>query len=82
MIHIQAGARSYELQVWWELPPWCSSVFPSRNYRVPASQRQEEEDEGLHALTNASGPGCQEVKIATYQSSRMGQGVGRQGMGL
>ena len=37
---------------------------------------------GLHVLTNACGPGCQEVKIATCQSSRMGQGVGRQGMGL
>ena len=46
MIHIQAGARSYELHVWWELPPWCSRVFSSRNYRAPASQRQEEEDEG------------------------------------
>ena len=28
MIHIQVRARSYELKVWWELPPWCSRVLP------------------------------------------------------
>ena len=30
VINIEAGARSYELQVWWELPPWSSSSYSSK----------------------------------------------------
>ena len=27
-VNILAGSRSYELQIWWELPPWVAEVYP------------------------------------------------------
>ena len=27
MLNVEAGSRSYELQVWWELPPWVASLY-------------------------------------------------------
>ena len=27
---IEAGSRSFELQVWWELLPWCAGLYPAR----------------------------------------------------
>lgn len=27
-VNILVGARSYELQMWWEAPPWVVGVFP------------------------------------------------------
>ena len=29
-VNILSGLRSYELQIWWELPPWVARVFPSK----------------------------------------------------
>lgn len=30
VLNILAGARSYEVQIWWELPPWFECVFPKK----------------------------------------------------
>ena len=27
-VNILASSRSYELQIWWELPPWVAGVYP------------------------------------------------------
>ena len=29
-VNILAGSRSYEIQIWWEMPPWVTDVVPSR----------------------------------------------------
>ena len=42
-VHILEGPRSYELQIWWEIPPWVTGVYTG----VPrgAEKNQNEEDE-------------------------------------
>ena len=27
-INMLAGARNYEIQIWWEIQPWVAEVFP------------------------------------------------------
>ena len=53
MIHVEAGERIYELQRWWELPPWCSGVFPSMNL-LPIDGRKKVRNH--HAPNNARSP--------------------------
>ena len=45
MIHVEARTRIYELQIWLELPPWCSGVFPLNSYNESATHPWEEEGE-------------------------------------
>ena len=42
-VNILEGPRSYELQIWWEIPPWVTGVYTG----VPrgAEKNQKEEDE-------------------------------------
>ena len=49
-VNLLAGARSYELQIWWEIQPTVAEVFPqsSRTYGVPA-ELGEEDDRKAHA---------------------------------
>ena len=42
-VNILEGPRSYELQIWWEILPWVTGVYPVAS-RV-AEKVQEEEDE-------------------------------------
>ena len=42
-INILSGSRSYELQIWWELPPWVVGVFPSKG--VDTGMQNQEGDE-------------------------------------
>ena len=39
------GARSYELQVWWEIQPRVEEVYPQRNRAVGVLVKPREEDE-------------------------------------
>ena len=44
-VNILAGSRSYELQIWWELPPWVAEVYPSKMEAEGGLQKRREEDE-------------------------------------
>ena len=44
-VNILAGARSYELQIWWELTPCIARVYPSRGGPAFEKQGNGEEDE-------------------------------------
>ena len=44
-VNILAGLRSYELQIWWELPPWVVGVYSSKMEVVARMQKIREEDE-------------------------------------
>ena len=44
-VNILAGSRSYELQIWWELPPWVAEVYPSKMEAGAGMQKLWEEDE-------------------------------------
>ena len=41
-VNILSGSRSYELQIWWELPPWVARVFPSKG--ADTGMQNQEED--------------------------------------
>ena len=50
MVNILARSQSFELQVWWELPPSSADVYPSKGDCKMVNQKwekREEEDEGL-----------------------------------
>ena len=44
-VNILVGSRSYELQIWWELPPWVAWVYMSKMEAVAGIQKLREEDE-------------------------------------
>ena len=43
VINILEGPRSFELQIWWEIPPWVAGVYPVSS-RVEAKNPKEEEE--------------------------------------
>ena len=42
-VNIIEGPRSFELQIWWEIPPWVAGVYPVSS-RVEAKNPKEEEE--------------------------------------
>ena len=42
-VNILEGPRSFELQIWWEIPPWVTGVYPVSS-RVEAKHPKEEEE--------------------------------------
>ena len=44
-VNLLAGARSYELQIWWEIQPRVAEVYPRRNRAERALVESKEEDE-------------------------------------
>ena len=42
-VNILEGPRSYELQIWWEIPPWVTGVYPAVS-RVTGKLLREEDD--------------------------------------
>ena len=42
-INILEGLRSFELQIWWEIPPWVAVVYPVSS-SVEAKNLKEEEE--------------------------------------
>ena len=44
-VNILEGSRSFELQIWWEIPPWLADVYPVCS-SVEAKNPKEEEDGG------------------------------------
>ena len=48
-VNLLAGARSYELQIWWEIRPMVAEVFPrsSRTYGGPTDPGEEDDREAL-----------------------------------
>ena len=43
-VNILEGPRSYEFQIWWEVSPWVTDVYPV--YARVAAKSSEEEDDG------------------------------------
>ena len=57
-INILVGARSYKLQIWWELAPWIAGVYPLKGDDVAVKLNLREEDECL--TSEAHSASCQE----------------------
>ena len=47
-VNILEGSRSFELQIWWEIPPWLADVYPVCS-SAEAKNPKEEEDGGARA---------------------------------
>ena len=41
-VNILSRSRSYELQIWWELPPWVVRVFPAKGEDCSKQNREED----------------------------------------
>ena len=48
-INILEGLRSFELQIWWEIPPWVAEVYLVCS-RAAAKNLKEEDDGGARAV--------------------------------
>ena len=47
-VNILEGSRSFELQIWWEIPPWLAEVYPACS-RVETENPKEEDDGQVRA---------------------------------
>ena len=56
-VNILEGPRAYELQIWWEIPPWVTGVFPVVS-RFEGKNPKEEDEEGACAAERVGRP-CQ-----------------------
>ena len=45
-VNILAGARSYTLQIWWEIQPWIIRVYLGKDLQTSRGKVTKEEDEG------------------------------------
>ena len=42
-VNILAGSRSYEIHIWWEVPPWVAEVVPSKEADIRMQNKEEDE---------------------------------------
>ena len=42
-VNILEGLRSYELQIWWEFPPWVTGVYPAVSRSAEKDPKEEDE---------------------------------------
>ena len=42
-VNILEGPRSYELQIWWEIPPWVTGVYTGVSRSAEKNQKEEDE---------------------------------------
>ena len=47
VVNILEGARSFEIQIWWELPPWSIWVYLAKKRKEQLQEVTEEEDEAI-----------------------------------
>ena len=52
-VNLLARARSYELQIWWEIQPWVVEVYPQGFKIKGLLAKPNEETKESHAPTNA-----------------------------
>ena len=55
VVNILEGPRSYELQIWWEIPPWATGVYPVSS-RFVGKNPKEEDEEGARAAERVGCP--------------------------
>ena len=61
-VNILEGPRTYELQIWWEILPWVTGVFPASSRSVGKNPKEEGE-EGACAGERVGSP-CQSRSVA------------------
>ena len=73
-VNLLAGARSYELQIWWEIRPTVAKVYPrnSRNSGGPTDPREEDD---RVARANGCVKTGRAVKHHTYRDGQSKVGI-------
>ena len=78
-VNILSCSRSYELQIWWELPPWVVGVFPSKGVDT-GLQHQKGDEWSKHVVQGACSGRKQSINDGLKSTS--GVGKGKSGLGL
>ena len=68
--NILEGPRTYELQIWWEILPWVTGVFPASS-RFVGKNTKEEVEEGARAVERVGRP-CQSCNAAGQKAQGCG----------
>ena len=69
VVNILEGPRSFELQIWWEIPPWVTGVYPVSS-REEAKNPEEEDDGEARAVKRLSFPGPKSNLIGQREQAR------------
>ena len=84
VVNILEGPRSYELQIWWEILPWVTGVYPV-NSRLEGKNPKEEDEVGARAVerVGCSRQSCNNTGQKAQESgTRKKVGSGRFGSGV
>ena len=69
VVNILEGPRSFELQIWWEISPWVTGVYPvssSDEMKNP----EEEDDVETRADKRVSFPGTKCSQLGRWEQAR------------
>ena len=69
-VNILEGPRTYEMQIWWEILPWVTGVFPASS-RFVGKNPKEEGEEGARAVERVGRP-CQRCNAAGQKAQGCG----------
>ena len=69
VVNILEGPRSYELQIWWEIAPWVTGVYPVSS-GVVSKHPEEEEDVETRADKRVRFPGPMCSQIRQWEQAR------------
>ena len=77
-VNILEGPRSFELQIWWEIPPWVAVVYPVSSSVEAKNPKEEEEGVARVALRvviprpRSNDGGQKELDYGAILGSRLG----------
>ena len=69
VVNILEGPRSFELQIWWEIAPWVTGVYPVSSGEV-LKNPEEEDDVKTRADNRVSFPGPKCSQVRQWEQAR------------
>ena len=69
VVNILEGPRSFELQIWWEIAPWVTGVYPVSSGEV-LKNPEEEDDVETRADKRVSFPGPKFRQVRQWEQAR------------
>ena len=69
VVNILEGPRSFELQIWWEISPWVTGVYPVSS-SDEMKNSEEEDDEETRADKRVSFPGPKSSQVGQWEQAR------------
>ena len=78
VVNILEGPRAYELQIWWEIVPWVTGVYPVSS-SDEMEKPEEEEDVETRADKRVSFRGSKCSQVGQWEQAREAKKVTRKG---